>query len=117
MTSAVSINSAIDDLQALAGHDITVEGVLCFEFEGTAIDHFPKAERREPGQAGPIYPSSIWLSVGDGALQFNEEQLKRWHGKRVTVSGKLCAPTPGFDGCGHMSAWAAEILARSIERL
>jgi hypothetical protein len=74
-------------LRALAGQDITVEGVLCFEFEGTAIDHLPKVERREPGQAGPTYPSSIWLSVGDGALQFNEDQLKRWHGKRVTVSG------------------------------
>lgn len=117
MTRALSVNSAIDDLQSLVGHDITVEGVLSFDFEGTAIDHFPKVERREPGPAGPIYSSSIWLSVGNGALQFNEEQLKRWHGKRVTVSGKLCAPTPDFDGCGHMSAWAAEILARSIERL
>jgi hypothetical protein len=25
-----------------------------FDLEGTAINHFPKVERREPGQAGPI---------------------------------------------------------------
>lgn len=117
MTTTLSVNSAIDALQEVAGQDITVEGVLCFEFEGTSIDHFPKVERREPGQAGPICPSSIWLNVGDGALRFNEDQLKRWHGKRVTVSGTLSAPPSGFDGCGHMSSCAAEILARAIERL
>ncbi|MNV94998.1 hypothetical protein D3C71_1898470 [compost metagenome] len=66
MTTTLSVNSAIDDLQALSGRDITVEGVLCLEFEGSAIDHFPKVERREKGQAGPIYPSSIWLSVDEG---------------------------------------------------
>lgn len=117
MTTILSVNSAIDALQKVAGQDITVEGVLCFEFEDTSIDHFPKVERREPGRIGPMRPSSIWLSVGDGALQFNEEQLKRSHGKRVTVSGTLSAPVPGFDGCGHMSTCAAEMVARSIERL
>lgn len=117
MTTILSVNSAIDALQEVAGQDITVQGVLCFEFEDTSIDHFPKVEWREPGQMGPIRPSSIWLSVGDGALRFNEAQLKRWHGKRVTVSGTLSAPVPGFDGSGHMSTCAAEMLAHSIERL
>ena len=53
MTTTLPINSAIDDLQALAGQDITVQGVPCFEFEGTAIDHFPKVERREPDKQTP----------------------------------------------------------------
>ncbi|MGO4391269.1 hypothetical protein AB4Z46_07935 [Variovorax sp. M-6] len=111
------MNAAIDALPSLAGEDVAVEGILRFEFEGTAIDHFPKQERRISQTFGPIEPSSIWLSVGAGALQFNEEQLRRWHGKRVTVLGKLIGPDPRFGGSGHLSAWPAEILSRSIERL
>lgn len=116
MNPALSVNEAIDALPALAGEDISVEGILRFEFEGTAIDHFPKQERRTSQDSGPIESSSIWLSVGTGALQFNEEQLRRWHGKRVTVQGTLYGPHPNLGGCGHLSAWPAEMLARSIER-
>lgn len=66
---------------------------------------------------GPVMPSSIWLSIGTGALQFNEKQLRRWHGKRVIVLGTLLGPNEKLGGCGHFSAFPAEILARSIERL
>lgn len=117
MKTALSVNAAIDALSTLAGVDIAVEGILRFEFEGTAVDHFPKAERRETQGVGPIEASSIWLSVGTGALQFNEQQLRRWNGKRVTVLGTLHGPSPNLGGCGHLSSWPAEILARSIERL
>ena len=117
MKSALSVNAALDELATLAGRDIALVGVLRFEFEGTALDHFPKSERRDAEDLGPLEPSSVWLSVGSGALQFNEEQLQRWHGKRVTVLGTLLGPDEKLGGCGHLSAYPAELLARSIERL
>ena len=46
MKSAFSVNSALDELATLVGRDIAMEGVLRFEFEGTALDHFPKSARR-----------------------------------------------------------------------
>jgi len=101
MKSAPSVNAALDELATLAGQHIALEGTLRFEFEGTALDHFPKSERREAQYEGPLEPSSAWLSVGPGALQFNEEQLRRWHGKRVTVLGTLLGPNEKLGGCGH----------------
>ncbi|WP_143100116.1 hypothetical protein [Variovorax sp. 770b2] len=117
MKSALSVNAALDGLATLVGQDIALVGILRFEFEGTALDHFPKSERRNAEDDGPLEPSSVWLSVGSGALQFNEEQLRRWHGKRVTVLGTLLGPDEKLGGCGHFSAFPAEVLARSIERL
>ncbi len=57
MTTILSVNSAIDALQEVAGQDITVEGVLCFEFEDTSIDHFPKvgAARTGSNRADPSF--------------------------------------------------------------
>lgn len=117
MKSALSVNAALDELATLVGQDIAVVGILRFEFEGTALDHFPKSERRIAEVGGQLEPSSVWLSVGSGALRFNEEQLRRWHGKRVTVLGTLFGPDAKLGGCGHFSAFPAEVLARSIERL
>lgn len=117
MKSVLSVNAAIDELATLRGQDIAVEGILRFEFEGTALDHFPRAERRSAQDVGPLEASSVWLSVGSGALQFNENQLRRWHGKRVTVSGTLLGPDKKLGGCGHFSAFPAEVLARSMEQL
>ncbi|AYM97120.1 hypothetical protein EAG14_14795 [Acidovorax sp. 1608163] len=117
MKTALSVNTALDELPTLVGQDVALEGVLRFEFEGTALDHFPKSERRDPQDDGPFEASSVWLSVGLGSLRFNEEQLRRWHGKRVTVLGTLLSPDANLGGCGHFSAFPAEVLARSIERL
>lgn len=117
MKPAISVNAALDELATLVGQDIALEGILRFEFEGTALDHFPKAERHNAPDEGPLESSSVWLSVGSGALHFNEEQLRRWHGKRVTVLGTLLGPDEKLGGCGHFSAFPAEVLARSIERL
>ncbi|QET01767.1 hypothetical protein FOB72_06715 [Cupriavidus pauculus] len=117
MKSALSVNTVLDELATLVGKDVALVGILRFEFEGTALDHFPKSERRNAENGGPLEPSSVWLSVGSGALQFNEEQLRRWHGKRVTVLGTLLRPDGKLGGCGHLSAFPAEVLARSIERL
>lgn len=117
MKSALSVNAALDELATLRGQDIAVEGILRFEFEGTALDHFPKAERRGAKDEGPLEASSVWLCVGSGALQFNEDQLRRWHGKRVTVLGTLLGPDEKLGGCGHFSAYPAELSARSIERI
>jgi hypothetical protein len=117
MKPALSVNAALAELATLVGQDVVLEGLLRFEFEGAALDHFPKAERRIAQDDGPLEASSVWLSVGSGALQFNEEQLRRWHGKRVTVLGTLLDPDETLGGCGHFSAFPAEVLARSIERL
>lgn len=117
MKPPLSVNAALDELATLVGHEVALQGNLRFEFEGTALDHFPKAERCNVADEGPLEPSSVWLSVGTGALQFNEEQLRRWHGKRVLVLGTLLGPNEKLGGCGHFSAFPAEILARSIERL
>ena len=117
MKSALSVNAALDELATLRGQEIAVEGILRFEFEGTALDHFPKAERRGAKDEGPLEASSVWLCVGSGALQFNEDQLRRWHGKRVTVLGTLLGPDEKLGGCGHFSAYPAELSARSIERI
>lgn len=117
MKSALSVNTVLDELATLVGQDVALVGILRFEFEGTALDHFPKSERRNTENGGPLEPSSVWLSVGSGALQFNEEQLRRWHGKRVTVLGHLAPSRCKARGGGHLSAFPAEVLARSIERL
>lgn len=117
MTPVLSVNAALGALATLVGKDVTLEGILRFDLEGTALDHFPKAERRNVQGDGPVEASSVWLSVGSGALQFNEEQLRRWHGKRVTVLGTLLGPDEELGGCGHFSEFPAELLARSIKRL
>lgn len=98
MKTALSVNTALDELPTLVGQDVALEGVLRFEFEGTALDHFPKSERRDPQDDGPFEASSVWLSVGLGSLRFNEEQLRRWHGKRVTVLGTLLSPDANLGG-------------------
>lgn len=110
MSEPLTVNQALDQLAHLAGQDVMVQGILCFEFEGTLIEHFPKAERR------PDYGSSIWIDTGAGALQFDRAVCARWHGKRVVVQGTLWGPGPGFGGCGHMSLCPAEILLRTLAR-
>ena len=117
MKSVLSVNAVLDQLETLVGKDICLVGILRFEFEGTALDHFPLSERRVAKDGGPREPSSVWLSAGPGDLQFNDVQLQRWHGKRVTVLGTLLGSDEKLGGCGHFSAFPAEVVARSIERL
>lgn len=107
---ALSVNEALDSCSVLAGKDITVEGVLRWEFEHYAIEHIPKSERREWNG------SSIWLEVGAGSLQFNEAVLEKWNGKLVVAQGTLHPPDPKLGGCGHLSGWSACLVARTIER-
>lgn len=47
--------------------------------------------------------SSVWLSVKSGALQFNEEPLRRRHGNRVTVLGTLLGPDEKLGGGAFVS--------------
>ncbi len=42
--SPLSINQAIDRLDELHGLDITIYGILSFEFEDCCIEHYPKAD-------------------------------------------------------------------------
>jgi hypothetical protein len=110
MRQPLSINEALEQLDQLAGSDICVRGLLSFEFEDISITHLPSAERRN----GEM--SSIWLSTGTGALDFDQEKCESLSGKIVVVEGTLLKPGPPFAGCGHMSLWPAELLARTLER-
>jgi hypothetical protein len=114
MREPLSVNEAIDSLPELEGQDVTVEGLLRWEFECYAVEHLPKSERRE--SSGHFLGSSIWLEGGSGSLQFNDAALEKWNGKRVVVEGTLHAPDPKLGGCGHMSGWPASLFARTIER-
>lgn len=112
----LSVNKILTDLASFEGKDITVGGILCFEFENCSIEHHPKSERiRDFLVAGHACQPSIWISVGSGSLSLNARTLKKWSGKRVVVEGTILIPDSTLGGCGHMSAWPAEILARSIE--
>jgi hypothetical protein len=111
----MSVNAALDGLPALEGQDVTIEGILHFEFEHVSLDHFPKSERAKRSDDAPN-ASSIWLETGSGSLQFNESALERLSGKRVLVEGTLHRASGGF-GMGHFSMWSAAIQARTIERL
>jgi len=71
-----SVNEAIESLEWLVGKDITVRGLLSFQFEN----------------------------------------IERLHGKVVVVEGTLQGPAPNFGGCGHVSLWPAEMVARTLER-
>ncbi|WP_338846281.1 hypothetical protein V8J88_21285 [Massilia sp. W12] len=106
----LSINEALDQLDQLAGRDISLLGIFCFEFEDVSLYHHPKGVRR------PGYSSSIWLSTGTGSIGFDSRACERLHGKLVLVEGTLIKPDPYFGGCGHMSLWPAEIIGRSLQR-
>lgn len=105
-----SVNEAIGFLDGLAGKDIAVRGLLSFVFENVSLSHVPVVDQ------APGYASSIWLSVGDGALGFDRKACERLHGKVVIVEGTLLKPDPEFGGCGHFSLWPAEITARRLDR-
>lgn len=109
MIEPLSVNDALQSLANLAGEDVSVTGVLSFEFEDISISHWPLGERDEG------YKSSIWLSTGTGSLQFDLQACKRLSGKRVVVQGTLFRPNPSLGGCGHFSMWPAEIVARALE--
>lgn len=109
MSEPLTINQAIENLPNLAGQDVSIRGILCFDFEDISISHYPKAERKGP------YESSIWISTGVGSLGFDQRVCEKLHGKRVTVQGTLFGPDPRI-GCGHMGLWPAELLARTLER-
>lgn len=114
MNPALSVNEAIDRLPELAGQHVCVVGILEFEFECSAILHFPKGKRVE--RSPWVYGSSLWLASGSGSVRLNRQVLAKWSGHRVQVMGVLHGPG-ALGGCGHMAGWPAEIEALSVERL
>jgi hypothetical protein len=105
MSITLSVNEAIQQLGEVKEMQISIQGLLQFEFEETVLWHFPKAERVNG------YGSSIWLRTD----KFNHKTWLRLHGKRVLITGVLHAPD-ATGGCGHMSICPAELEAFSIER-
>lgn len=110
---AMSVNAALDELGALSGKEVMVKGSLRFGAKATALDHSPKAQRRRASVDAPPEASSIWLYLDSDPVQFNEARLQMWDGRQVIVKGTLKKPA-FHGGCGHFSAWPAEILVRSI---
>lgn len=109
MRDPFGVNAVLDALNDLAGEDVCITGVLHFDFEDVSLNHWPQSERRDG------YQSSIWLVTGLGSLGFDPIACKRLSGKRVLVQGSLLKPDPALGGCGHMSLWPAELLARTLE--
>ena len=114
--STLTVNRALDALKVVAENEVAVTGVLRFRMEGAALDHYPEAERQEAPLGRPPESSSIWLYFGSPALQSYESRFRTWNGARVVVRGVLKGPA-FHGGCGHLSAWPAEIVACSIESL
>ena len=114
MLTPISVNDAIERLAELAGRIVCIFGSLSLEFEGTCICHTPKAESRNDG-AG-MYQSSIWVHFDLAAINQSEQWLDQFDGRHVRVSGTLMAPQHGYDGCGHLSLWPAELNVTSIEK-
>lgn len=109
MIEPISVNEAIENLAALAGRDVSIIGEFCFDFEDVSLNHLPRTERDDG------YRSSIWISTGSGVLRFDPHACKQLSGKRVVIEGTLLPPSPELGGCGHMSGWPAEMVARSLE--
>jgi hypothetical protein len=110
MNEPLSVNEVLDNLPNLVGREVSVRGILHYQFEDVAIYHSPTSEQRS------VYGSSIWIDVGSGAFQFNESACEALDGTMVVIAGTLLGPDPSFGGCGHMSLWPGAILARSLER-
>lgn len=106
----LSVNEALSRLDQLDGQPVVVSGALSFEFENVSLNHVPRSSRHEN-----TYESSIWLSVGCGAIGFNEAVCERWHGKIVIVEGVLHVRDPKM-GAGHMGLWPATLLVQDMYR-
>ena len=109
MKRPLTVNQAIDELSSLTGKDVSIAGILRFDFENVSINHSPSSERKDD------YQSSIWLQAGFGSLGFDKSICERLNGKRVLVQGTLFKANPEV-GAGHMGLWPAELLARTLER-
>jgi len=110
MRTPLSVNQVIASLDELEGKDVLVRGLLHFSFEDIAIYQWPKEQGSSDSK------SSIWLSVGGGSLGFDGRVCEKLSGKVVLVEGAVVKPDPRLGGCGHMSLWPAEIVARTLER-
>jgi hypothetical protein len=110
MNDPLSINEVIDRLDELAGEQISIKGILSFEFENISISHIPRSERKDG------YKSSVWFEVGCGSLTFDEKVCEALHGKVVVAEGSLVKSDPVFGGSGHFSLWPAAFLVRTLER-
>ena len=104
----MQVEAVLKSMSAWVGSDIWVQGVLAFEFEHVAL--YATLEDLKHSR----YESSIWISVGMGSLRFDDRVCGKLHRKPVVVAGTLLAPLPKLGGCGHFSAWPAEILARTL---
>ena len=118
MNTALTVNEAIDALPGIAGKEVTVIGMLKFEFEYFALEHSPYREKRKalPG-ALHLSNSSLWIEIDMDCHQLDNSYLENLNGKLVSIKGKLYSPDPVMGGSGHLSAWPASIVASAIKRI
>lgn len=118
MNTVLTVNEAIDALPGIAGKEVTVIGILKFEFEYFALEHSPYREKRKAlSGASHISNSSIWIEIGMAYHQLDNAYLEKLNGKHVSIEGMLHSPDPAMGGSGHLSAWPASILAKKILRI
>jgi hypothetical protein len=107
--AALTVKCSLERLNELDGQFIEVFGQLSVDFEDMCLNHTDTLD--DQGREEPIYCSewSLWTIYNLKALNTTEEALKRLHRQDVVLVGRLKKPKKGYDGCGHMSAWPAEI--------
>ena len=126
MTLPLTINQALERLNALDGQPVELEGILdASHGGGYELLHYPKVERATSYDRNDSrYRSALWLAFGDGSLRPNHEALSRWCGKRVRVHGVIRTVNPhpelaGFfgSGFGPWGNWPAEVESFILQRV
>lgn len=123
MTASRSVNEVLDNLVALGGQPVELEGILEVHPEGYELRHYPKSERRGEVEAGGAsYQPAFWVAFGAGSLRPNRQALARWVGKRVRIHGVVEAPSAPeasglLGGFGPYGCWLAAIEPYSIQRV
>jgi hypothetical protein len=125
MKSHHTVNEVLEQLVALEGKPVQLEGILELHEEGYALKHYPKAERlSEYVEEGNSYQSGVWVEFGNGSIQPNDTVLGGWQGKRVRVHGVIhsLASLPsigavGKGGFGPWGVWPATIEPSSVQRV
>lgn len=105
----LSVNELVENVSRYEGEYVHVEGVLCHQFESHCIYHWPKSEWNHESE----YLSSVWYSPAFN-FRLEDQTLEKWSGKRIVVGGTVRGPSEHLGGCGHMSAWPAEIAVTQI---
>ena len=105
----LNVSEAPFRLDELAGRDLSVFGILHFLFEDIVIYKVYTLGQQAHSEA------AIWLYIGKGSFSFDESVCSKLNSKIVLVQGRLRKPALHLGGCGHMNAFPANLIARTLE--